>query len=293
MLEYFLGDTLDGFYFTTCNDTAFVNDGIEIKDVYTILSPESLKSQLTMNPSGDTISLWNTSGYQWWEIIFGRCSGNTIASPSAGHSISLSESGHYYFDSTPTLGAANDSSGAMGVIHGMITDTSSHPLSDVEIRSWLWYNRYPTDNDGYFSIEMLAMQGWFIAEKEGYQEFFSPSFQVYPDCAVVLDTIQLIGPTVKITSETRTVPQQFSLSNNYPNPFNPSTIFTYEIPTDDYVDVAIYDMKGHHLTTLFSGKQSAGKYTVQWDASTYPSGIYIYELRTSEYGESRKCTLVK
>lgn len=88
------------------------------------------------------------------------------------------------------------------------------------------------------------------------------------------------------------VPETYNL-NNYPNPFNPSTIIHYELPITNYVELSIYNLNGQKVASLISETQSAGKYTVQWDASGFASGIYYYELRTSDYCAVKKMALMK
>ena len=65
---------------------------------------------------------------------------------------------------------------------------------------------------------------------------------------------------------------------NYPNPFNPVTTFNLTIPNEGFVSLKIYDILGRELTELVNNKLDAGIYEYQFDASTYPTGIYIYKL---------------
>ena len=80
---------------------------------------------------------------------------------------------------------------------------------------------------------------------------------------------------------------------NYPNPFNPTTIINYQLPITTYVELNIYNLNGQKITTLISETKLAGKYLVEWDASGFASGIYYYELKTSDYCEAKKMVLTK
>lgn len=71
----------------------------------------------------------------------------------------------------------------------------------------------------------------------------------------------------------------FALLQNYPNPFNPVTEINYHLAVNSFVSVTVYDVLGREITTLMEEKKSAGSYTIQWDASRYPSGVYFYRLR--------------
>jgi hypothetical protein len=70
-------------------------------------------------------------------------------------------------------------------------------------------------------------------------------------------------------------PADFKLFQNYPNPFNPSTVINYQLPSDGYVKLAIYDAIGKQVDVLINRIQKAGNYKVEWDATNYPSGVYL------------------
>lgn len=74
------------------------------------------------------------------------------------------------------------------------------------------------------------------------------------------------------------VPTQFSLSQNYPNPFNPSTTIDYALPFTSEVRLEIYDVLGQRVAFLVNETQSAGMKTVDWNASTFASGIYLMRM---------------
>ncbi len=82
----------------------------------------------------------------------------------------------------------------------------------------------------------------------------------------------------------QSVPSEFALSQNYPNPFNPVTVIHYSIPEMSNVTLSVYNTLGQEIVSLVNQVQAAGEYSVQWDASQYPSGTYLYKL---EAGQSR------
>ena len=85
----------------------------------------------------------------------------------------------------------------------------------------------------------------------------------------------------------------YSISYNYPNPFNPATKVDFTIPTSEFVSVNVYDINGAELTTLVNEKLSRGKHSVEWDGGDYPSGIYIVRMTSGNYFQARKILLVK
>jgi len=80
-------------------------------------------------------------------------------------------------------------------------------------------------------------------------------------------------------------PGGFSLGQNYPNPFNPATTIEYSVPEVSNVTITVYSIVGELATTLVSGSVEAGYHRINFDASTLPSGTYIYQVKA--VGESR------
>jgi len=85
----------------------------------------------------------------------------------------------------------------------------------------------------------------------------------------------------------------FNLQQNYPNPFNPATQINYYIPVDTHVKLIIYNMLGNKVATLVDEDKSAGEYSVQFNASSLSSGVYIYRLQTNYFTATKKLTFLK
>jgi hypothetical protein len=89
------------------------------------------------------------------------------------------------------------------------------------------------------------------------------------------------------------IPLKYNLSQNYPNPFNPVTNIEFDIPKYNSVKLEIYDISGKKIEELVNQNLNAGHYQVQWDASKYSSGAYIYKLLTPDYSSTAKMILIK
>jgi uncharacterized protein (DUF362 family) len=85
----------------------------------------------------------------------------------------------------------------------------------------------------------------------------------------------------------------FELKNNYPNPFNPTTMITYQLSKTSYVRLTVYDITGREVTTLFNGEKPAGSYSIPWNASNISSGVYYYKLTAGNFSQVKKMVLVK
>ena len=98
---------------------------------------------------------------------------------------------------------------------------------------------------------------------------------------------------VGIKKISTSIPEEYNLFQNYPNPFNPSTHIKFDIPSSSYVKIIIYDNIGKEVTKLVDRKLSAGSYEVNWDGSSYPSGVYFYKLISDEFVDTKKMLLLK
>ena len=87
--------------------------------------------------------------------------------------------------------------------------------------------------------------------------------------------------------------KSYSLSNNYPNPFNPSTRIQYAISSRQFVTLKVFDVLGTEIETLVNEEKSAGKYELNWNAANLPSGVYFYRLQAGSFVQTRKMILLK
>jgi hypothetical protein len=94
-------------------------------------------------------------------------------------------------------------------------------------------------------------------------------------------------------------PTAFSLSNNYPNPFNPTTTLDFQLASAGYVIMTVYNSLGQEIKTLVDGEKEAGTYSVRWYAGDSPSGIYFVRIRIADqfgkqlYQDAKKVMLIK
>jgi len=100
-------------------------------------------------------------------------------------------------------------------------------------------------------------------------------------------------PSWKLEADPIDIPDRFALLPAYPNPFNAQTNIEYWLPKDSYVDINIYNISGQKVKSLLSEQKNAGRYTVNWDASDCPSGIYLCKIEASEFHQLSKLTLMK
>jgi len=88
-------------------------------------------------------------------------------------------------------------------------------------------------------------------------------------------------------------PASYSLMQNYPNPFNPVTQIKYQIPSDGFTSLKIYDLLGREVGVLVNEEKRAGSYQVRFNGSSLSSGVYIYRLQSGSYTCAKKLILIK
>jgi len=90
-----------------------------------------------------------------------------------------------------------------------------------------------------------------------------------------------------------TVPKEFKLEQNFPNPFNPTTTIQYQLPFDVRVTLKVYDILGSEVATLVNEEQEAGYKEVQLNGSNLASGMYVYRLTAGDYVSVKKMLMIK
>jgi hypothetical protein len=90
------------------------------------------------------------------------------------------------------------------------------------------------------------------------------------------------------------IPEKFSMSQNFPNPFNPSTVIKYQVPHNSFVTMKVYNSLGQEVAALVNGMVNAGSYEVQFHSSDLSSGVYYYIIKAGEnFVQTRKMILMK
>ncbi len=96
-----------------------------------------------------------------------------------------------------------------------------------------------------------------------------------------------------VSDEISVIPLSFTLEQNHPNPFNPTTIITYTLSAKTLITLKVFDVLGKEIATLVNKEIEAGRHEVQFDASQIPSGMYFYRLAAGNFIETKKMVLMK
>jgi thermitase len=139
-----------------------------------------------------------------------------------------------------------------------------------------------TDVPQYYSYTdstLLTGRLWYRLKQIGLDETVRYSE------AVGVDIVTSVGSS--------SIPSQFLLQQNFPNPFNPSTVIRYQIPEFSHVSLKVFDILGREVATLVNEQKSPGAYTVQWNGSGVVSGVYLYRLTAGAFVETKKAVVLK
>lgn len=279
---------LDGWYITSRSGQAYFKNGIQLGNVYRVITPESLLSALTINPLGDSLTLHSPQSHRSW-LYFG--SGGMIAAPLNSQSMCLRESGtqFYYLDNTPTLGQPNDALNAFGTVRGRITDSLGLPIGGVMV-SWGEASHAVSDTGGNFSVTEYARR---LSLSFSHSIFATRyvSVQIWPETTVVIGVT--MDRIVKVAEGGSSDALAFELQANYPNPFNPNTTISYRLPTRSHVTLKVFDISGKEIAALVNGVEEPGYKSVRWDAVNMASGVYFYRLQAGDFIASKKLLLLR
>jgi hypothetical protein len=107
------------------------------------------------------------------------------------------------------------------------------------------------------------------------------------------DTLKLQNELTGVHDHGSLIPGEYILYQNYPNPFNPSTTIKYSIPELSRVTLKVFNVLGEEVTTLVNEEKIAGNYSIEFNASNLPSGVYFYRLQAGSFTETKKMLILK
>jgi hypothetical protein len=166
-----------------------------------------------------------------------------------------------------------------------------------------WTTETEINNQG-FEVERRSAEGQFvtIGSVQGNGTTTERKQYSYTDAGVETGNYYYrlkqidFGGTYEYSNEIFvdvTAPLEFALAQNYPNPFNPTTAINFSLAEPTFVRLAIYNLLGEELEVLKNENMNAGSYNVSFNASSLPSGMYLYKIETAQFSSVRKMMLMK
>ena len=161
------------------------------------------------------------------------------------------------------------------------------------------------NGDGIFSTTEISDQNWenhllYIPIPSQINSLTQISFRIISDESVnyrgfLLNDLSIMKSSDSVDlSNDISKPHSFKLDDNFPNPFNPSTMINFQLGQLSSVSLKVYDLRGHLIETILNDEiRSAGLYEYTFNGSKLASGIYFYELRVDESRVNKKMLLIK
>lgn len=175
----------------------------------------------------------------------------------------------------------------------------------------------PTENHLGFTITYVNPEGVRTGNGQGtaagrrYYRYIVPLDQSDPDAIIWPDSYEVApivwkapttldfetppdyGVGTSIEDGGFETPNDFVLFNNYPNPFNPSTNISFNLPSSEFVELNVYNVLGQRVATILNQQMTAGTHTVAFNARNLASGVYIYQIRAGSFVQNKTMMLVK
>ncbi|MEM6644867.1 MAG: lamin tail domain-containing protein [Bacteroidota bacterium] len=258
-------------------------------------------STLNLSNGGDTVTLATSGGVEV-DVVGYSSSSASDQSYALNPDFTGSYVGHLSITSNPvpfSPGRDNTDNSALPV-----ELTSFEAIASTDAVNLAWTTASETNNAG-FEIQQAIQDGSFSAttfitgqgttlQAQSYQHTVAnliPGQYRFRLKQVDYDGAFEYSPEVEVTVG---VEHSFQLSEAYPNPFNPETVFSVSVQNDQRVEVAVYNLLGQRVRQLYTGTVTAGAaQRVVFDASGLPGGVYLIQARGAEAMQSRTITLLK
>lgn len=164
-------------------------------------------------------------------------------------------------------------------------------------------NNYGFEVERQFAVNNNPLLVWeTIGFVEGHGNSNSPKNYSFSDSEALEGTVQYRLKQIDIDGNFEysdvveialSLPTEYNLAQNYPNPFNPTTKIEFSLPSENNVEIRIYNLLGSEITTLLNEKKKAGNHFVVFNGSYFSSGVYFYKIVSGNFSAIRKLTLLK
>ncbi len=254
--------------------------------------------------SNSTLRLATTigTGGTWTQNLLSPANPNTTSLPilinSAAFSLSPTTANLLYV----SLGTINPVDNPLPV--ELASFTGRTVFNGIELN---WRTASELNNAGYAIFrngteianfrEYPSLRGKGTSPTGAQYQFVDSRVQPGVEYRYTLRSIDFDGTVhdyaTTVTLRANPMVTEFRLDQNFPNPFNPSTVISYQLPASSEVSLVVYDMLGREVQTLVNTRQAAGSYQVQFNAASLTSGVYFYRLQAGSFLETKKMLLVK
>jgi hypothetical protein len=262
-------------------DTAAINNGVYM---------------LTHIPGGDSTDVMAYQDDEVADFAGGFYSGGGNATILWSNSVTLFPTGSMTNINLSVQQTVNNPPGARMVSGGVYASVGGQGLNEARVYAYNGSNffnlGFSITGGGYSVKDLPAGTYTLTCDRMGFRS----AQRIVTIGANNLDSINFyltsIGP-IGISNQNLYLPKQFTLQQNFPNPFNPVTNIRFDVPKQSNVRLSVYDLLGREVEVLVNDNLKPGTYKVDWQANKYSSGLYFYKLVTDEFVDVKKMVLVK
>lgn len=257
----------------------------------------------------------STNGGFSWDF-----SGSISIAPSGGMNPSITSTGNIVHvvwtdtrDGNPEIYyRASSNRGANWSPAGRLTnDASLSESPDIFVSGPYVHVVWQDNRSGNYEIyHKLSLNGGFSWEADT-RLTNAPNASWWPSVGVYASKVHVVwrdfrdghteiyykrnptGNPVGITTINSQIPEDFGLSQNFPNPFNPKTIINFQLSMSSYVTLKVYDLLGRQVAALVNQEMKPGYYSVDFDGRDLTSGVYLYVLKAGDFTDTKKMIIAK
>ncbi len=309
--------TSDGVYISTNSGTSWtaVNKGLTNTDVYALAVSGS---NIFAGTWGGGVFLSTTSGTSWTSIDSGLTSKDVGAFAINGSSIFAGTYGGVYLSTNSGTSwtatalinndvyalAISDSTIFAGTQNGnAYRSTNSGSNWTAVLNNYVYGfavidgNIFAGTNGGGVFLSTNSGSNWVavnsgLTDKNLYALAISNN-TIVAGTATGAWRRPLSDMITGVNNNKSLLPQVYTLEQNFPNPFNPTTVIRYQLPIINFITLKVYDVLGKELKTLVNERQQAGTCSIRFNAANLPSGVYFYRLQAGSFTQTKKLVLLK
>ncbi len=271
-------DSLAGFWEFASSDSAiFAGSGRNMECWRTCAYPPP---EWGVYKSRDKGTTWESTSFPVEQVSALAVQGEYVATASIGDS--SAHQANYYL-------STNNGDNWQKINGGIVGDGQS--------LQWIGNDLFAATTGGIFRLRSNDTS--WSPLNDGLTDSSAKALTVHDDYLFLIGNGSTIWrrPVSEITGivngRSLNLPKSFSLDQNYPNPFNPTTTISYQLPTQSYVTLKVFDVLGREVAMLVNGVEEPGYKSVQFDASRLSSSIYFYRLQADNYIETKKLLLIR
>jgi glucuronoarabinoxylan endo-1,4-beta-xylanase len=236
----------------------------------------------------------NVSAYLWWELVWGSGGNPLIQMQSNTYTVTK----YYWAFRQYSKFIASDWKRVTADVDTSILRVSAFTSPAGNKLTVVVLNIKSQTQSMNFDIQDFSIDSGMVIRTSGTEagdtvsnSYDGKSTLDFP--ARSITTLSFTGALVTNVDSKPVMPGECSLSQDYPNPFNPSTTIDYSLAKESFVQLKIFDVLGREIKILVDEKESIGKHTVHFDASDLNSGVYFYRITAGGFSQSKKMILVR